>query len=453
MAGGELERRELEPGELEHRELEPSRTGKPRTGTRRTGTRRTGTPRGTRTHVARQRRSVIALGRLRRHRGRTSPRSQPTRCLSRCRDLRREMSAGHAEIVAPPKRARSTGTLGPAAAVYLLVVVAAAAILSVPFHVRPASHTDWLLFVVLTVSAGAAQLLPVQTPTFQAYYTTTVFFVAGALLLPPQLLALMIVFAHLPEWARYRYPWYIQTFNIAKWICASLAVYFVCGAFVDRTDISSQIGRLALVGRRRLGCLRPGRPPAARPHAPPRARQVVPRERPLQLRQPFDRDRARTARRRPRSRVGAPAGARAARARAARRRLPVAPAPEPRDGGPARLKDRALQRPLLRERAGRRARAREAVRAPTVHRARRPRPLARGEQHPRAPRRRRGAPRRGRRASLSSCARSTFPGGSAARSSRSLSRKQVTRRPWRSRSASAPPSRLRSSGCRAGTGS
>src|SRR4051812_28749313 len=158
------------------------------------------------------------------------------------------MTAAQAEIAAPPKRIRGNGALGPAAAVYLLVVVAAAAIVSVPFHVRPASHTDWLLFVVLTMSAGAAQLLPVQTPAFQAYYTTTVFFVAGALLLPPQLLALMIVFAHLPEWARYRYPWYIQTFNIAKWICASLAVYFLCGAFVDRGQMDVEIGRLALVG-------------------------------------------------------------------------------------------------------------------------------------------------------------------------------------------------------------
>jgi diguanylate cyclase (GGDEF)-like protein/putative nucleotidyltransferase with HDIG domain len=156
--------------------------------------------------------------------------------------------SGHAEVAASPKRARPVGTLGPAAAVYLLVVVAAAATFSMLFAVRPVSHTDWLLFVVLTLSAGAAQLLPVQTPAFQAYYTTTVFFVAGAVLLPTQLLALMIVLAHLPEWVRYRYPWYIQTFNIAKWICASLAVHFVCGAFVDSTDMSSQIGRLALVG-------------------------------------------------------------------------------------------------------------------------------------------------------------------------------------------------------------
>lgn len=159
------------------------------------------------------------------------------------------MTAGQAEVAAPLKRPPVPRVaLGPASAVYLLLVVAAAAVFSVPFHLQPATQTDWLICAVLTACAGAAQMLPVQTPAFQAYYTTTVFFVSGALLLPPQLLALMIILSHLPEWARYRYPWYIQTFNIAKWICASLTVYFVVGRFVAHDDLDSALGRLALVG-------------------------------------------------------------------------------------------------------------------------------------------------------------------------------------------------------------
>jgi diguanylate cyclase (GGDEF)-like protein len=159
------------------------------------------------------------------------------------------MTIRQAELAVPQKLLRrDIGALGVPAWSYLLLVVASAAVLSFPLHLGTASHADWLLFVVLTAGAGAAQLLPVQTPAFQAYYTTTVFFVAGALLLPPQLVALMIVFAHVPEWVRFRYPWYIQTFNIAKWICASLAVYFLVGAFVDRGQLEAQIGRLALVG-------------------------------------------------------------------------------------------------------------------------------------------------------------------------------------------------------------
>jgi diguanylate cyclase (GGDEF)-like protein len=159
------------------------------------------------------------------------------------------MAAAPVEIASPGKLAHSPGRpLAPLPAAYLVSVVAIAAFLSVPLHVRPASNTDWLLFAILATCAGLAQMLSVETPNHQAYYTTSAFFVAGALLLPPQLVALMIVIAHLPEWARFRYPWYIQTFNIANWICASLAVYFLCGAVVDRGNLHEQIGRLAAIG-------------------------------------------------------------------------------------------------------------------------------------------------------------------------------------------------------------
>jgi diguanylate cyclase (GGDEF)-like protein len=160
------------------------------------------------------------------------------------------MSSGPAAVASPGSFVRGGRgrALSPSSAVYLVLVVTAAAVLVVPFHFRPATNTDWLLFVVLTVCAGAAQMLAVQTPAHQAYYTTSVFFVAGAVLLPPQLLALMIVMAHLPEWGRWRYPWYIQTFNIANWTCASVAVSLICGAFVDRDSLAGQLGLLALTG-------------------------------------------------------------------------------------------------------------------------------------------------------------------------------------------------------------
>jgi diguanylate cyclase (GGDEF)-like protein/putative nucleotidyltransferase with HDIG domain len=149
-----------------------------------------------------------------------------------------------------PDRARSPGgsALSPASAAYLVLVVAAASVLVAPFHLRTAGHADWLLFAVLTACASAVQLRPVETLANQAYSTTLVFFVAGALLLPPQLVALMVVIAHLPEWARARYPWYIQTFNIANWVCASLSVYFVAGLFVDHTAPDRDLTRLALGG-------------------------------------------------------------------------------------------------------------------------------------------------------------------------------------------------------------
>ena len=148
------------------------------------------------------------------------------------------------------QRTHSSGSpaLSAGSAAFLIVVVAAAAVLVAPFHLRTASHAEWVLFAVLTACAAAVQLLPVETLPNQAYSITLVFFVAGALLLPPQLVALLVVLAHLPEWVRERYAWYIQTFNIANWVCASLAVYFVAGAFIDHSSPDRSITRLALAG-------------------------------------------------------------------------------------------------------------------------------------------------------------------------------------------------------------
>jgi diguanylate cyclase (GGDEF)-like protein/putative nucleotidyltransferase with HDIG domain len=140
------------------------------------------------------------------------------------------------------------GGIAPAPAIFLVVVSATAAVLAVPGHLRPADHTDWLVFCVLTVCAMAAQLFTVQEPGHQSRTTTSVFLVAGALLLPLHLVAVMCLLAHVPEWARMRYPWYIQTFNIANWACATSAAYYVVGALVDRNHLDEQVGRLAAAG-------------------------------------------------------------------------------------------------------------------------------------------------------------------------------------------------------------
>jgi diguanylate cyclase (GGDEF)-like protein len=159
------------------------------------------------------------------------------------------MSAGTAPAAAGAGivRGRAPG-LNPAAAAFLVLVVAASALAAVPFHLHSATDADWLLFGVLSICASAAQLIVVQTPVHQARYTTSVFFVAGAVLLPPQLVALMCVIAHIPEWIRFKYPWYIQTFNIANWICASLAVHFLVTATLVPEHLDAALPRLALVG-------------------------------------------------------------------------------------------------------------------------------------------------------------------------------------------------------------
>src|SRR3989442_8055785 len=161
------------------------------------------------------------------------------------------MSSGSAEVASAQKFARGGrgSALNGASAAYLVAVAAAASVLAAPFPGYSYSHTDWLLFVALAACASAAQLLVVQTPAHQAYYSTAVFFIAGALLLPPPLVALIVVIAHLPEWARYRYPWYIQTFNIANYVCAAVGASFVVrGALGPGHDFDGRIGRLAVTG-------------------------------------------------------------------------------------------------------------------------------------------------------------------------------------------------------------
>ena len=78
------------------------------------------------------------------------------------------------------------------------------------------------LMIALAAAAAVAQLFVVITPRNQSYHTTPVIAVAAALLLPPVALAFIAVVQHVPEWLRERYPWYIQSFNIANYALSGL---------------------------------------------------------------------------------------------------------------------------------------------------------------------------------------------------------------------------------------
>jgi diguanylate cyclase (GGDEF)-like protein len=142
---------------------------------------------------------------------------------------------------------KHAGLSTPAAA-YLVAVIGVAALLLASRQLGEATHGDWLLFAVLTACAAPIQLLSVESPAHQWYSPALVFFVAGALLLPPQLIALMIILAHVPDLVRGRSSWHAQAFDIASWICAALAASLVGGLFFDRADPGQDISRLALGG-------------------------------------------------------------------------------------------------------------------------------------------------------------------------------------------------------------
>ncbi|MDQ3866966.1 MAG: diguanylate cyclase, partial [Actinomycetota bacterium] len=98
-------------------------------------------------------------------------------------------------------------------------------------------------------AAALAQAFVVVTPRDQAYHTTAVFLLAAALLLPIELIPLVAVVAHVPEWLKERYRWYIQTFNIANCTLSMLAAS-AAGRLVLHAGgrAGSDSARLALAG-------------------------------------------------------------------------------------------------------------------------------------------------------------------------------------------------------------
>src|ERR1051325_935293 len=129
-------------------------------------------------------------------------------------------------VVAEPGSGRSE-TLPRNARIYFLLVAGAPAAATLPFLGRLQDTHHWIAFFVLGSAAATAQLFRVQTPRDQAYHTAIVFVIAAAFLLPPELVALMGIVQHIPEWLKIRYRWYLQTFNICNYVLASMAVWFI----------------------------------------------------------------------------------------------------------------------------------------------------------------------------------------------------------------------------------
>ncbi|HEX5468191.1 MAG TPA: diguanylate cyclase [Gaiellaceae bacterium] len=142
----------------------------------------------------------------------------------------------------PPEEGLS---LQAKAYLFTVAAVAVAAALVPLSHLKPGSH-GWPTFLVLASCAAVAQLFVVRTPRDQSYHTTIVFLIPAALLLPPELVALVGVVQHIPEWLKVRYPWYIQGFNIANYTLNGLAAWSAVHV-VQSLDLSDEVG-LAVAG-------------------------------------------------------------------------------------------------------------------------------------------------------------------------------------------------------------
>ena len=101
-------------------------------------------------------------------------------------------------------------------------------------------HVRWPVFLAVLAAAALAQVFATHTEANQVFHTGFAFSVAAALVLPPQLVVVVCVAQHIPEWLRQRYPWFIQTFNIANYVLSGLAAWSVRAAFAhDGVDVTA----------------------------------------------------------------------------------------------------------------------------------------------------------------------------------------------------------------------
>src|SRR5690348_11642098 len=94
----------------------------------------------------------------------------------------------HDVPVPPPEPSVRSSGLPRAAKVYLAILGALTAGVAAKFYIAaPSIHHDWAKFVALAAAATLAHTFPVQSPRNAKYHTSVLFLVAGALLLPPEL--------------------------------------------------------------------------------------------------------------------------------------------------------------------------------------------------------------------------------------------------------------------------
>ena len=114
-------------------------------------------------------------------------------------------------------------------------VVAAAATSTVSYD-----FDRWPIFVAVLAGGAFAQVFATPIAGSQVFHTGLAFSVAAALVLPPELVVVVCVLQHVPEWLRRRYPWFIQSFNIANVVLSGLAAWSVRAVFArDGVDVTA----------------------------------------------------------------------------------------------------------------------------------------------------------------------------------------------------------------------
>lgn len=127
------------------------------------------------------------------------------------------------------------------AATVVLAGVAAAAALSAP----AADGSDFAVFLALGLGAAIAQFRVVEIRANHGFPASIAFVVAGALLLPPALVALLALAQYLPDVLVRRRPRSIEVFNISNGTLNVLAAWLTARAVTApsataRSDLPSR---------------------------------------------------------------------------------------------------------------------------------------------------------------------------------------------------------------------
>jgi diguanylate cyclase (GGDEF)-like protein len=133
------------------------------------------------------------------------------------------------------RRVPSAG-LPATARTFFWVTVCAAVVAAAATSTFSYDSVRWPVFVAVLAGGALAQLFATHTAGNQVFHTGIAFSVAAALVLPPELVVVVCVLQHVPEWLRQRYPWFIQGFNIANVVLSGLAAWLMRWSF-ERDDV------------------------------------------------------------------------------------------------------------------------------------------------------------------------------------------------------------------------
>jgi diguanylate cyclase (GGDEF)-like protein/putative nucleotidyltransferase with HDIG domain len=130
-------------------------------------------------------------------------------------------------------------TLPRSAAAYEIAIGILALGAALPFLGRLGNvPTDkWTTFGILAAGAALTHTFTVRTSRDTAFHTSWVFLIPCALLLPPELVALVGVVMHVPEWLKERYAWYIQSFNICNYTLSNLGTWGAAKILLDANGL------------------------------------------------------------------------------------------------------------------------------------------------------------------------------------------------------------------------